>query len=115
MLLLLLRMPPMVAKKDAAAAPAAAAAASKPDAPRAPADSPAASAASGASKDPRQPQNEVGISLTKNPTICSCEYRIVGTAFGNFGGAPYGATNRVRGVPTCVESMRRRRRGRIIV
>eukprot|EP00959_Pyramimonas_sp_CCMP1952_P331301 6937574-Pyramimonas_sp.AAC.1 len=67
----------------------AAAAASKPDAPRAP----AASAAK-ASKDPRQPQNKVGISLTKDPTICSCEYRIVGTAFD---GAPYGATNRVRG------------------
>ena len=44
---------------------AASAAASKPA-------GPAASAASGASKDPRKPQNEVGINLTKDPTICSC-------------------------------------------
>ena len=35
-------------------------------------------------------------SLTKVPTICSCEYRIAGTAFG---GAPYEAMNRVTGVP----------------
>ena len=32
----------------------------------------------------------------KDPTICSCEYCVVGTTFG---GAPYVATNRVRGVP----------------
>ena len=57
-----------MAPKIAAAGPAASAAASKPAASK----DPAASAASGASKDPRKPQNEVGINLTKDPTICSC-------------------------------------------
>jgi len=69
-----------MAPKIAAAGPAASAAASKPAASKDPAASaasgaskdPAASAASGASKDPRKPQNEVGINLTKDPTICSC-------------------------------------------
>ena len=57
-----------MAPKIGAAGPAASAAASKPAASK----DPAASAASGASKDPRKPQNEVGINLTKDPTICSC-------------------------------------------
>ena len=65
---------------------------------------------------------EAEISLAKNPTICSYEYRSCGYhprwnspwdhgackgcadmgATGAFGGAPYGATKRVRGVPKFV-------------
>ena len=39
------------------------------------------------------------IILAKETTICSCEYRNCEYLFG---GEPYGATNRVRGVPTYV-------------
>eukprot|EP00959_Pyramimonas_sp_CCMP1952_P199076 4163991-Pyramimonas_sp.AAC.1 len=47
------------------------------------------------SRGPWRLETRTKISLTKDPTICNCEYRIVGTAFG---GAPYGATNRMKGV-----------------
>ena len=39
---------------------------------------------------------ESRISLTKGPAIRSCEYRVVGTAFG---GGPHGATTLARGAP----------------
>ena len=44
----------------------------------------------------RKRKSEKAIILAKGPTVCSCEYRVVGTGFG---GAPYGATILVRGVP----------------
>eukprot|EP00959_Pyramimonas_sp_CCMP1952_P338446 7087839-Pyramimonas_sp.AAC.1 len=34
--------------------------------------------------------------MPKDPTISSCGYRVLGPSFD---GLPYGATNRVRGVP----------------
>ena len=75
-----------MAPKIAAAGPAASAAASKPaggaasaaaskpagGAASAAASKPAGPAASAASGAPRKPQNDVGINLTKDPTICSC-------------------------------------------
>ena len=81
----------------------------------------------------------IKISLAKDPTICSCEYRNLWShdtcegcaemargrhtnpATGAFGGAPYGVTKRVRGVPKLPreeggggggEERRRRRRRR---